>query len=268
MKNKTILLVLLFLTIVITGCTTKQQTPIDNDSTQLHDINATLAEIEDALINIETEGDSLVSYFQNYLELDNESKLKVVQSAETSNEKLRCEYDRILALTNDVEPLQNISYQIRLLRNLIPQPVTNDLKSLNNAVVLYQLYFQQLSSSFSIIASNIDDIGKEQNISYSVGYYYELKNMPMPDTMIMGIEFSSKVKENGIIKYTYISDKDNTNAQLNYNLYLVAVGMDTGLSLKFDGAAAYVYKENTMVSAIMAGNDAKLGNFFMVSFPE
>lgn len=265
---KKIIVSLTFIVFLVSciGCANTQVS--SSVSTALKDNTNTIDTFISSFEQIENIGDDLFSCLDGYKNMNPSAKYEAVKKAETYTKMMESEYDDFIDHYQGNSQLENIVYQIRLLKNLIPQPIDSTEQALNNAAVLYQLYFQQISSSFSIIASNIDDIEKEQDVSYSVGYYDELKNMPMPDTIIMGIEFSSKVKEDGIIKYTYISDKDNTNAQLNYNLFLIAVGMDTGLSLTFDGTAAYVYKENTMVSAIMAGNDDELGNFFMVSFPE
>lgn len=267
-QMKKIIVLLTFIAVLFSciGCSNNQAS--SSVSNVQKDATNTMDTFVSAFERIESSGANLLSCFEDYLKMNSSAKYATVKKAEEYTKIMESEYDDIIEHYQDYAQLENIVYQVRLLKNLIPQPIDNTEQALNNAAVLYQLYFQQISSSFSIIASNINDIEKGQNISHVVGYYDELNNMPMPDTMIKGIDFLSKVKEDGIIKYTYISDKDNTNAQLNYNLFLIAVGMDTGLSLKFDENAAYVYKESTMVSAIMAGNDAELGNFFMVSFQE
>ena len=261
-KYATIALVIL---ICCTGCSIGHEHDATDMKTNNYD---DLSTIIDSFESIEKNVADLIVCFEGYTDMNPSDKYEAVKKAETYTKMMKADYDDFIDHYQGNGQLENIVYQIRLLKNIIPQPIDNSEQALNNAAVLYQLYFQQISSSFSIIASNIDDIERKQDISYFVGYYDELKNMPMPDTMIFGIELSSKVKEDGIIKYTYILDTDNVNAQLNYNLFLIAVGMDTGLSLTFDGNAAYVYKENIMVSVIMAGKDDKLGNFFMVSFLE
>ena len=173
-----------------------------------------------------------------------------------------------LSKCKEDEKYVNIVFQVRMIQNLIPQPVSSDDQSLNNAAVLYQLFFQQLSSSFTLMSNDLNAISENRPIQNYIEYFDEMEKIPVPNTIIAGIDFDSKVEESNTVKYTYLTGRDDTDAQLNYNLYLVAIGMDSGLSLKFDGAAAYVYEGSKLVSAVMAGSDSELGNFFIVSFPQ
>lgn len=130
------------------------------------------------------------------------------------------------------------------------------------------MYFQQMASSFSYLSEDMKHISEGEELVPLIAYFDEMAKMPEPDTIIYDVTFSGKETQDGVVKYTYNSGNDSTDAQMNYNLYLIAIGMDSGLTLQFDNAAAYVYDGDEMVSALMAGADDNIGNFFMVTFPQ
>ena len=178
------------------------------------------------------------------------------------------EYQEIIKFCKDNSSYEDISYQSQLLSHIIPMPISNDEVSIDNAEILYQMYFQQLSSSFLYFAEDTEYINNNEPLTKRITFFEAVPQMARPDTIIYGISALDEKTEDGVLKFTYKLGENETDAQMNYNLYLIALGMDTGLTLQFDGTAAYVYDGKDMVSAIMAGEDTEIGNFFMVSFPE
>ena len=90
--------------------------------------------------------------------------------------------------------------------------------------------------------------------------------MTTPDSVIYDITYDSKKTESGVIQYMYILGEDETDAMLNYNAYLKALTLSELLSVDISDNAAYVSKDGTMVSAMMAGNDSEKGYFLIISF--
>lgn len=268
MKGKVqLLLIVCILCMFFMGCNNNYDSSVSEyeEASQSNSIQTIAGSFND----LEDIGKSLFACFNNYNDLGLDAQYKVIKEAESHVESMLIEYNRILDICRERADLSNIAYQIQLLKHAAPLNITSkDAQSLNNAATLYQLYFQQLSSSFTIMAEDMECINSGKDVENTVEYYKEMEKLPMPETIIAGINFSSKAAKNGSIQYTYTNSQDDTDAQLNYNLYLVALGMNNDLTLQFDDMAAYVYDGNIMVSAIMAGKDGNLGNFFIVSFPD
>ena len=260
MRKIVLLLSCVLIIVVMNGCSAKK----DVSSDSIVGDDAIIQQIEE----VESVGYALFDCFDGFADMDSTSKYKVVKNAEKLTASMNSELDDIISKCKEDEKYVNIVFQVRMIQNLIPQPVSSDDQSLNNAAVLYQLFFQQLSSSFTLMSNDLNAISENRPIQNYIEYFDEMEKIPVPNTIIAGIDFDSKVEESNTVKYTYLTGRDDTDAQLNYNLYLVAIGMDSGLSLKFDGAAAYVYEGSKLVSAVMAGSDSELGNFFIVSFPQ
>jgi len=250
----------------------KSTDTINNDSTTLTESESIgssgILDMVDYFNDVQSIGTSLFDCFSDFNNLDNNTKFKRIKEAESYTESMHEKYTAILKLCQGNQNWGNIEYQIRLLDHLIPQPIKNNSQSISNATVLYQMYFQQISSSFSYISEDIEHISNGEPLENRLSYYDKISKMPKPDTIIYGVSFISEETEDGAIKYTYNSGNDETEAQMNYNLYLIALGMDTGLTLQFDNTVAYVFDGDNMVSALMAGTDADIGHFFMVSFPQ
>ena len=213
-------------------------------------------------------GTSLFDCFEGFDLLESNEKYNRIKEAETLTSEMATYYESILNICKEFSEYANVEYQTKLLKNLIPQPIENNSQAIKNATILYQMYFQQMSSSFFYLAEDMRLISEGKKLENRILYYDNMPKIVRPDTIICGITYVEDKTEDGVIKYTYNSGEDATDAQMNYNLYLIALGMDTGFTLQFDGTAVYVFDGDTMVSALMAGTDAEIGNFFMVTFPE
>ena len=69
-----------------------------------------------------------------------------------------------------------------------------------------------------------------------------------------------------MVQYMYLLGQDETDASMNYNIYLSAVEMDESLRVSIEDTYCYVLKDQKMASAMMAGNDPVKGFFLIVSF--
>ena len=222
MRKKLCYLLISFLlfVVIITACSNSRKNDLSTVST--------VEDILRSVNNVESIGDSLFECFDVFADMDSNSKYKAVKNAEKLTESMNSEFDNIINQCKSDEELGNVLFQARMMQNLIPQPVSSDDQSLNNAVVLYQLFFQQLSSSFTLMSNDLNAISENKPIQNYIEYFDEMERIPVPNTIIVGIDFESKVEESKSVKYTYLSGKDDTDAQLNYNLYLLAIGMDSG----------------------------------------
>ena len=270
MRNHLLLCVALIIALTLSACenTTVQDGNIDNPesavSTEAEETNP----VASKLVEVQELGTALFFFFFGFDNLSYTDKYSCVKEAEKQTALMNAVYQDIIDICESNSSYEDVEYQTKLLSHLIPMPISNDNNAIDNAEILYQMYFQQLSSSFSYFSEDLERMKENESSPIRTAFFDEVPKIPKPDTIIYGISFHSEKTEDGVVKYTYSSGDDAEDAQMNYNLYLIALGMDTGLTLQFDGAATYVYDGSDMVSAIMAGEDAQIGNFFMVSFPE
>ena len=270
MRKHVVISFLLMVGLLLTACGNNSVQTIDseiaenntsNETTESHPLVVKLDRVQEL-------GTALFDEFNGFDNMDYKEKSSAIKKAESYTALMNDEYQGIIEYCNENASYADISYQTQLLAHLIPMPITDDKQSIDNAEVLYQMYFQQLSSSFSYFAEDTEHINNNEPLTKRTAFFECVPQIAKPDTIIYGISAFDEQTEDGVIKYTYKSGENAADAQMNYNLYLIALGMDTGLTLQFDGAAAYVYDGNNMVSAIMAGEDEQIGNFFMISFPE
>lgn len=270
MKNQFMFIILLMIALCLTACGKNTTQSVDTNITE----EITTGKTEDAhplvsrLEKVQELGSTLFDIFNNFDSLNYNEKYNRIKEAEEYTSLMNDEYQEIIKLCKDDSSYTDISYQTQLLSHIIPMSISNDKTSIDNAEILYQMYFQQLSSSFSYFAEDTERIKNNEPLTKRTAFFEAVPQMARPDTIIHGISAFDEKTEDGVLKYTYKSGENAANAQMNYNLYLIALGMDTGLTLQFDGADAYVYEGKNMVSAIMAGEDAEIGNFFILSFPE
>lgn len=272
MKNRFILaiLVIAVMAVFLTACEDNPAHSIDKNSTD--EIAVGKSEEAHPLVSrlkkVQVLGTALLDTFNNFDSLSYNEKNDRIKTAEEYTSLMNDEYQEIIRLCKDDSSYEDISYQAQLLSHIIPMSISNDETSIDNAEILYQMYFQQLSSSFSYFAEDTERINNNEPLTKRTTFFEAVPEMARPDTIIYGISAFDEKTEDGVLKYTYKLGENATDAQMNYNLYLIALGMDTGLTLQFDGATTYVYDGKDMVSAIMAGEDTEIGNYFMVSFPE
>lgn len=92
--------------------------------------------------------------------------------------------------------------------------------------------------------------------------------MPTPDSIIYGITYDSEKTDSGVKQFMYLIGNNESDANMNYNIYLSAVEMNESLKVEITDTYAYVTKNGNMVSAMMAGTDSIKGYFLIVSFQE
>jgi hypothetical protein len=160
-------------------------------------------------------------------------------------------------------------FQIRILDHSCPNPIAGkDATSINNQKILYQLHLKQLSSSFTYLSEYMDYLNGNKSKSVEVEFFKEVPEMPTPDTVMCEITYDSEKTNSGVKQYMYLIGDTEENANMNYNAYIVALGIIDGLSVVITSNAVYVNKNGTMVSAMMAGTDHDKGRFMSVSFQE
>lgn len=228
-----------------------------------------LALINDEYAQIMNTGEDLIACVTGVTSLSNDEQYKVFQTADDYVAKMKELYSDIIDSCSPEDELGFLVYQTKLLDNTCPPKISgNDSTSLANQTVLYQLYLQQISSSFNYLSTEMNRLaGNDVNIN-AVEYFGEVPEMPTPDSVIFDISYDSKKTDSGVIQYMYLLGKDETDANMNYNNYLSAIGMDGKLKVTIEDTYCYVTKNGTMVSAMMAGEDATKGFFLIVSFQE
>lgn len=213
------------------------------------------------------EGGKLFSCIDGIASLSREGQFKAFQTADEYTARMRASYLTIIDACQNEKALDFLVYQVKLLDKACPPPIEgSDTTALANQTVLYQLYLQQLSSSFSYLAVEMDRLSGKDVEESAVTFYAEAPEMPTPDSIIFGISFDSKKTVPGSVQYTYLIGGDEDDASMNYNIYLSAVEMDDALSVLIQDTYCYVLKDQTPVSIMMAGNDLDKGFFLIVSF--
>lgn len=145
---------------------------------------------------------------------------------------------------------------------------TFDSTAINNQKVLYQLHLKQISSSFSYLSNYMDYLAGNSSKPDSESYFKELPDMPTPDTVMEEIVYDSEKTDSGVKQYMYLIGDTEEDANMNYNAYIVSLGVCDNLSVDITSNIVYVTKNGTMVSAMMAGTDPVKGRFMIVSFQE
>ena len=182
---------------------------------------------------------------------------------------MREQYSEIINACSSEEELGFLVYQTKLLDAASPPKISGaDAASLANHAVLYQMYLQQISSSFSYLSIEMDRLAGNSNEANIVGFFNEAPEMPTPDSVVFDITYDSKKVESDIVLYTYLLGEDETTATMNYNNYLSAVDMSDNLSISIEDTYCYISRNGTTVSVMKAGEDDEKGYFLTVSFPK
>ncbi len=225
-------------------------------------LNTDFAEIMDV-------GTQLMDCVSGVADLPSETQYERYLSADAYTDQMKELYTDIIEACSENNELEEVVYQTQLLENQCPSPVAgSDATSLANQAVLYQMYLQQISSSFSYLSEYMDYLAGNREMPDGITYYDELSNMPTPDSVIYGIAYSSEKTDSGVKQYFYTIGDNSSDANMNLNIYLAAVDHMEGLTVEITDTYSYVTKAGKMVSAIMAGTDSSLGYFMIVSFQE
>lgn len=228
----------------------------------LESLNADLDKIMDI-------GNDLMLCVSNIPGLSVDEQYLQFQKADNYVESMKKLYAKIIKDCSDESELTRIKYQITLLENNCPNNLLDkESASLEEQVIKYQFYLQQMSSSFNYLSEDMEYLVGNSNELESVAYFNEVEEMPTPDSIIYGITYDSVKSDSGVRQYMYLLGNDVDDAKANYNLYLSAIAMNSKFKVEITDTYAYVTKYEKMVSAMMAGTDAVKGFFLIVSFQE
>ena len=215
---------------------------------------------------IET-GTHLFSCLAGIADLDANTQHERYLEANKYTDTMMCIYDKIITICENAEELKPIVYQTNLLKNTCPPPISgSDATALANQGILYQLHLQQLSSSCSYMSEIMGYLSGNGNQPAGIQYFEEVPDMATPDSIIYGISYKSTENAPGNIQYMYLIGDDETDAMLNYNLFISAIELGTGLKVDISDSMAMVFHNGNMVSVMMAGYDSSIGYFLTVSF--
>ncbi len=214
-------------------------------------------------------GSPLFSCLSGILDLDVNAQYEKFLEADRYTATMASIYKEIIKVCINSDELNNIDYQINLLLNACPPPISgNDATSLANQGALYQLYLQQLSSSCNYISESLNYLAGNGGYPKEITYFEEVPEMPTPDSIIYDISYYSTQNAPGNIQYMYLLGDSETDATLNYNLFLAAIKKNTELRVENSDSMAMLSKNGNMVSVMLAGNDPSIGYFLTVSFHE
>ncbi len=223
--------------------------------------------INSAWSEIEQSGNDLIGALSGINDLSAEEQYNFYCKADVLSSDMNSRYAELIDRCMDVSELSGMVYQFCLLQNAVPSEIQDSSETaIENQRLQYQLYLGQLASSFSFISEYMKYLAGEGDIPLSEGYFEEQTDMPMPDRCIYGIEFVSRKTAPGNVQYTYSIGADEDTAFLNYNIYLLAVGMNDKLDVEITDDLVYVHKDNMMISAMGAGKDPQIGQYLTISF--
>lgn len=226
-----------------------------------------LVQLNDLFADIMEQGTALIECTSEIGTMSEQLQYEQFLEADKHTATTTSTYEEILSTCAGFEELNTIVYQTNLLKNACPPPVSgNDATSLANQAVLYQLYFQQLSSSCSYLSESLDSLAGNGEHPREVAYYEEVPSIPAPDSIIYDISYHSTQNAPGNVQYMYLLGDSETDATLNYNLFLAAIKMNTELQIDISDSMAIIYQNGNMVSVMMASNDPSIGYFLAVSF--
>ena len=212
-------------------------------------------------------GTPLFSCLSGVTDLDANIQYGQFLEADKHTAAMASVYEEIIAVCTGYEELNGIVYQTNLLKSTCPPPISgSDATFLANQGVLYQLYLQQISSSCSYMSENLDYLAGNRDKQVEITYFEEVPNMPTPDSVIYGISYKSTENASGNIQYMYSIGDNETDAMLNYNLFLSAIETNTELKVDVSDSMVIVSQDGKMVSVMMGGNDVSIGYFLTVSF--
>lgn len=221
---------------------------------------------EDFKTITETNG-SLMEKIADMGVLTGDALFKCFTEADEVADKMSAELKNFLSDIKDESVLSGLRYQIELLDNAIPEKIQSDsAEAVANQTLLYQFYLQQTASSFSYFSDYMDFLSGHTAKPADVMYFTECGEMPKPDSIIYDIQYDSMKVESGVVQYTYLIGNDEKESMLNYNIYLKAIEMNSGLETNINDSTAIVMNSGTMVSAMAAGYDSEKGYILIISF--
>lgn len=128
------------------------------------------------------------------------------------------------------------------------------------------MLFLAIIMSLSLVACSSNATTDSVETDNQWESFDEVFGMPKPDSCLDSIEYNDVKEESGTILYTYLLPEKE--AQDIYEQYQAILVDDCGFDIEVDeNEMVYISRNNEVVSAMMAGTDEDLGNFFKVSFP-
>lgn len=237
------------------------ESPVEVD--MVESLNEDLSGIMDA-------GSNLFTLLAGVTALPEAQQTEKFAEANKYSSQISAFCDTLLEKCEQMPNCDYIAYQTNLLKNSAPSNLLGKSveDTIGNAGALYQLFLQQLSSSFSYYAEEMLYVSGESQKKNEVSYFKEVPDMPTPDSCIYAISYESRESNSGVTQYRYLIGDNESDANLNYNLYLSAINMVPELQVEYADSYTYVTKNGQMISAMMAGTDPDLGYFLVVSFKE
>ena len=215
------------------------------------------------------EGSAVIECTSGIGTLSNQLQYEKFVEADNHITQISKELDSIILACAEYDELDRIVFQSRLLRNTCPTAITGtDDISLANQTILYQLFLQQISSSFNYLSEDMDYLAGNRELPNGISYFDEVEKMPTPDSVIFGITYDSEKSDAGVKQYMYLIGSNESDANMNYNNYLSAIDLEPTLEYELAESYAIVTKDGNMVSAMMAGTDPQKGYFLIISFQE
>ena len=272
MNKRNLLILICCLSLLVTACSAQTSLSTDTSpssaSVSQESREEKITSITERFSAVMETGDKLFPCINEIAAAQEKDKYGLFQKADAYAAEMDDGLSEIDNLCQDMSEFEFMRYQIRLAQNATPSSIPDsDKTSVANQAVYYQLYLNQLSSSFNYLSEEMKSLRENTASSNQVTYYAEVTEMPTPDSIIYDISFISKKQESGVIQYMYSIGADEYSANMNYNNYIAAIDMCSGLSTNIDSNMTTVLKNGTMVSAMMAGTDNSLGYILIVSFP-
>lgn len=214
------------------------------------------------------EGSAVIEDIADIGSLTNATRYSRLAEADEHTGKIVMELNDIIRTCGTEEELDRMAFQAHLLLNVCPSSLSGESDTaIANQIILYQMFLQQLSSSFHYLSQDLDYLAGNCDRPAKVAHYSEIPDMPTPESIIYGISYDSQKIDSGVVQYMYLIGADEADANLNYNIYLRALEAEGRLTYDIsDNGYVLVMQSGTMVSAIMAGNDPQTGYFMIVSF--
>lgn len=228
----------------------------------LENINLSFAEIMD-------DGAKLIDILNGVTSLSPDEQYDSFIAADSYATSMRTKLLNLIDICSGEKDLERMVYQASLLEKNCPEAITGaDSVSLKNQTVLYQLFMQQLSSSFSFLSEDMAYLAGTAPMPEQLAFFEEVPEMPRPDSVIYGVTYDSEKSVSGVKQYIYLIGNNESDANLNYNLYLSALESTSELKVSIEDTYSFVTIDGEMVSAMMAGTDSIKGYFLIVSFQE
>lgn len=256
----------LSMAIMLSGCGSLAKISTNNNNTQVQNQVDSLEKVNSDFQQVMNIGTNLMSELNN---MSSGNEYNSLVKADGYVKEMKEYYSDLMNLCDKNEDLTGMMFQLKILDHSCPNQIAGkDATSINNQIILYQLYLKQLSSSFTYLSEYMDYLAGNKSKPYGIEYFKEVAEMPTPDTVMYEIAYDSEKTDSGVKQYMYLIGDTEEDANMNYNAYIVALGTIDGISVEITSNAIYVNKNGSMVSAMMAGTDPQKGRFMIVSFQE